>query len=242
MRLLHRGESDEAGRRLGGTLGLVVPGLGASLSILLRVCGEDLLVLTVSSLLLILCVNVLLIYRRDVDYYLITASFLLALLLYSLAKLAGVADNYLDLADLALTGLLLVSVGYYWSLVDMSSLFRTHTPIAVLASTFVGIHLGLGHPARLALLTILDALASLTVSSGKGSRAESAAAVALFFVLLYASPLTAELSVAELALFAVLYSARNIVLFSGRLRRYRWRVGDVVSLDMVLRPLLVVLT
>lgn len=199
------------------------------------------MVLALSSLLLVLCVNVLLIHRKSVDYYLTTASFLLVLLLYSLTKLAGVADRYLDLADLALITLLLASVGYYWSLVDMSSLFKTHTPIAVLASTFVGIYLGLEHPARLALLTLADALTSLVASSGRGGRAESAAVAALFFVLLYASPVAAELGIEVLALFAALYSVRNLVFFSSRLRKYRWRVGDLVSLDMVLKPLLVVL-
>lgn len=221
-------------------MGLAVLGAGAASSTLLRVRSDDHIVLTASSLLLTLCVNVLIVYRRYVNYYLVASSFFTVVLLYPLTKFVGVADRYLDLVDLGLVALLLFSAGYYWLLADMSSLFKAHTPIAVLVSTFAGIYLGLKHPVRLALLTVVDALASLVLSSGWRSRVESATAAALFFVLLYASPITAELRVEALAAFAALYLARSSVVFSDSLRRYRQRLGDLVSLDMVLKPLLAV--
>ncbi|MEM3132272.1 MAG: hypothetical protein QXV72_06580 [Sulfolobales archaeon] len=242
MMLQRADESSGVRHSIGRSIGLVVLGLGVASSTLIRVCGEDHLVLVVSSLLLALCVNFLLVYRRSVDYYLTATSFFILVLIYSLTKLVGVADRYLDVADLGLIALLLASIGYYWFLIDVSSLFKAHTPVAVLVSTFVGIYLGLKYPVRLPLLTIVDALASLTASSSGMSRAESATVATLFFILLYLSPLAIGLDVEALAIFAALYAVRNIALYSNRLQQYKLRVGDLVSFDMVLKPVLVVLT
>lgn len=242
MVLQHYSEGGEARRSPSRSLGLIVLGLGTASSALLRVYSDGFLVLTVSSLLLALCINILMVYRRAVDYYLVAISFSIAPLLYSITKFAGIADLYLDLVDLVLAAVLLVLVGYYWFTADMSSLFKAHTPIAVLVSTLVGIYLGLKHPVRLALLTMADALASLVSSSGERSRAESATIAGLFFIFLYSSPVAVELSVEAFAMFAVLYLVRSLAFFSKRLQRYRRRVGDLVSFDVVLKPLLVVLS
>ena len=241
MVLQHRSESGGATHLVGRSLGLVALGLGAASSTLLRVCSEDYLALVASGFLLVLSINILLVYRRYVDYYLIAVSFLVVELVYSLTTLAGVTQFYLDLVDLALIALSLASVSYYWFLADVPSVFRVYTPASVLVSTFIGIYFGLKYPVRLPLLTITDALASLTSSPSGVSRVESATVAALFFMLFYLSPVVVDVGVEALTMFAALYLARNLVLHS-RLYQFRRGFSALVSIDMVLKPILVVLT
>ncbi|MEM1623615.1 MAG: hypothetical protein QXU65_06670 [Sulfolobales archaeon] len=241
MALQHKSESSGVSRRVGRPLGLVALGLGVTSSALLGARSEDCLALVASGFLLALSINVLLVYRRYVDYYLIAASFLAVDLAYSLTMLAGVVQFYMDLVDLALIVLSLASVGYYWFLADVPSIFGVHTPIAVLVSTLMGIHFGLRYPVRLPLLTVIDALASLVSSPSSTSRAESGTATALFFMLFYLSPVVADVGVEALSMLAALYLARNLVLHS-RLHQLRRGLGALVSLDMVLRPVLVALS
>ncbi|MDW8083042.1 MAG: hypothetical protein RMI56_04490 [Sulfolobales archaeon] len=232
---------EDRGRHWGRVFGLASLGAGSLAGALPRVWGGSYVTNSVSSLLLLVSINSLIALRKSSAYYLLAVPYFIVVLVYSVAEYLGITQLYLEVVDLALIAVLLASTGYYWSLVEALRVVKFHTPFSILASTLLGVCLGLMYPLRLALLTLLESIAFSVVSQMRVSKLESALAISLLFVALYASPFLVGVGHGVIALFALPTAMRGILVLSDRFNRYRGSLGDVASIDMVLKPVLVVL-
>lgn len=194
-------------------------------------------VMAIFSLLLI---NVLLLVRRTVELYFGMLSFFVVVLVYAVLSVfsANTALNYLVDSSVVLS--VLLTYAYYRYIVETHIVFKQYTPFVVLASTILGVHLGVSHPLRYSLLTALDAIASNVVSVSVENTASKYITSLLFFALLYSSPLV-NINLFSLAVFASLHVARNAFMYTSN-KCWKNMVGHVLGLDIVLKPLVVAIT
>lgn len=194
-------------------------------------------VVAVSSLLLI---NALLLVRRSMEFYFCMFSFFMVVLAYAVLGVLSTSKILGSLIDLAVVLSVLFTYTYYRYTVETRIIFKQYTPLVVLVSTVLGVYLGVKYPLRYLLLAVLDAIASNIISTSVENAALKYIISALFFALLYSSPLV-DINLLSLIAFALLHIVRNTFMYSSN-KRWKGAAGHILGLDIALKPLLVAFT
>ncbi|MFN3268534.1 MAG: hypothetical protein ACK416_04675 [Zestosphaera sp.] len=182
--------------------------------------------------------NIVFVFRRSIEHYFAVASYLLVVFIYTLlhAVLAGVLEY---LVDAILILVILFTYLHYYYLVSVQEFFQSYIPFLLLVSTIVGVYLGVEYPLRYALLTLLDSIVSVAVSSTSKSVAYRYVFSASFFILLYTSPVI-DVKIGALLSFTALHLIRNKLIFSSG-REHLKHANIILGLDLLIKPFAVIL-
>lgn len=182
--------------------------------------------------------NIVFVFRRSIEHYFAIASYLLVVFIHTLlhAVLAGVLEY---LVDAILILVILFTYLHYYYLVSVQEFFQSYIPFLLLVSTIVGVYLGVEYPLRYALLTLLDSIVSVAVSSTSRSVVYRYVFSALFFVLLYTSPVI-DVKIGALLSFTVLHLIRNKLIFSSGCEHLK-HANIILGLDLLIKPFVVIL-
>ncbi|MEM2234980.1 MAG: hypothetical protein QW224_04515 [Desulfurococcaceae archaeon] len=183
--------------------------------------------------------NIIIVLRQSIVYFFTTASYLLIVFIYILLHFIpiGILEYVVD-ALLILT--MLFTYAYYYYVRELKEVLQPCIPFIVLVSTITGIYLGVEHPLRYVLLTLIDSLASTTLLSISRSTVYRYTLSALFFTILYSSPIV-NIKASALLTFALLHLTRNKFMFSSGREQLKY-ANVVLWLDLLVKPLVVVST
>lgn len=218
--------------------GYVAPLALAALSASLRYAGS-IVPSWLAAVALVFLVNYLAVRGRFVAHSYYATAVSLLLLAHLLLGAAGLAAIYSSLLDLGLLCVVLVALALYWHEADVDgTVARPVVPASILASGIAGVYLGVDHPLRYSLLTILDLLYSSSATGSAESRSAALTKAFLFFLAIYHLP-AVEFPWPCFPAFAALHLARNALLFAHALSHLRSRVPELTALDIAVKPVLV---
>lgn len=188
------------------------------------------------SILLVMIINLVLALRRHLELYGLVAMFGGISLLFVAVR--GIRLYELEFLVDPLLGLsIVVLIASYKYIEILRDVLTTMTPFVILVSTLIGTYLGIDHPIRYLLLTIIDVLISSIIYTVRRKGYGMYVYSALNAIMLYTSPLLGYTRILAIGLFIVLHLARNIFMFrEDQKRRYS---GLILDLDLLLKPLLV---
>lgn len=184
--------------------------------------------------------NATVLLRRLVMNYLVIAFYTATVFLHTLLHFLNIPANMVNYTVdslIILTILFTYMYYYHYHVSSLERIFQPHIPFIVLASTIIGVYLGVDFTLRLLSLTVVDVLVSTIVASATRSKVYQYASSLLFFALLYISPVV-DVELKALLVFLVLHFARNHIAFSNRHKRL---AGTVLTLDLLLKPIVVTL-
>lgn len=196
----------------------------------------------VTTFILALILNVLIIKARTMlcSYFIQVA--VLVLIFYNTTNFLGMPHLYELSLDILLIGVLLVILTLYWHYIDAGSLFvKPLLPVSMLIAGFTGVYIGVSGIVRYLLLTVLDALCSLTLLKSSYNKASTLIRGFMFFLCIYSIPGT-KLTQFSILAFAALHVVRNMALLDRISGVLQGRVLELLCLDILLKPFVVMYT
>lgn len=191
---------------------------------------------SILSVLLLLLINTIIVFRRYMELYNVTSMFLGLVLLYLVLKIVQLGDLCF-VVDSMLCLLILILVSSYRYVDTLREVFARSIPFVILVSTMIGVYLGVDHPLRYLLLTIIDVFSSSMLYVAMRKEPVTYIYSVLNAIVFFTSPII-SIDISTLLVFVLLHVSRNTFMFSENPKRRRYS-GFMLGIDLMLKPLVV---